>query len=185
VALCLGGLLVMMIVLLSSFPLFGVLMLATSSAEAFRKAEASKTREIAELRDLDRAVRDVAQQARETFAPRLVVLRVATPIWQQTVSALAAVSSSAIVDVSEATENIVWELQELERLLPGRYVIIGEHARVMTWTDPTPPPADTLEARFAACLDAHPLLAYTTDKAGMRRFAHALHGMLLDIDDGP
>ena len=133
---------------------------------------------------MDRQER-VAQGARETFAPRLVVLRVATPVWQQTVSALAAVSSSAIVDVSEATENIIWELQELERVCPGRYVIIGEHARVTKWADPTAHAAGTLEARFAACLNAHPLLAYTTDKAGMRRFAHALHGMLLDIDDGP
>ena len=185
VALCLGGLLVMMIVLLSSFPLFGVVMLATSSAEALRKAEESKTRTIAQLPDLDRAVRAVAHGARETFAPRLVVLRVATPIWQQTVSALAAVSSSAIIDVSEATENIVWELQELDRLCPGRYVLIGEHSRIVTWAEPASLPADTLEARFAACLDSHALLAYTTDKAGMHRFAHALHGMLLDIDDGP
>ena len=47
------------------------------------------------------------------------------------------------------------------------------------------PGISSLDARFAARLEGRDVLAYSTDRAGMRRFARALHGTLLDIADGP
>jgi len=185
-ALSFVGLGVMFVVLLLMFPFFGFVIMATSSAEALHRAEAAKTRAINHVGEVSVAAAAVSQQGQQTFAPRLIVLRVATAAWQETVSALAGVTSASVIDVSEPTDNLVWELRELERRCPGRWIMIGEHARVVRWTeaDAAPPDADSLEARFAACLGSRELLAYTTDRRGMRRFAHALCGMLLNVD-GP
>ena len=162
-------------------------MFASSSADALRKAEAAKTAAITESHQIGPAAHTIAEQARQTFAPRLVVIQVATSVWQPTVSALARVAEACIIDVSEPTEHLLWELYELERSHPGRWIVIGEHQRVAVWANRTADsfPAGSIDARAAALLDARDVLAYTTDRRGMRRFARALHGMLLDIADGP
>ena len=185
-AFALGGLIVVMAVLILLFPFFGIVILATSSAEAVRKAEAAKSQAIQDATQIRGAVADVVAQGRQTFAPRLVVLRVADQAWRQTVTALAEVTSASIVDISEPTEHLAWELWELERTCPGRWIAIGEASHVARWADTPEVPYDpaSLDARFAARLGSRQVLAYTTDRKGMRRFARALHGMLLDLQDG-
>jgi len=187
VAIGLIGLFVVLGALVLALPLSPLLLMASSSAEALRKAEAAKTRAVRHLKDMEAAVVAVAEQGRQTFAPRLVVLRVATAVWQESVTALARVTSASIIDISEPTEHLLWELETLERLCANRSIIIGEHASVVRWSQDVAvtPGNPSLDARFAARLDGRVVLAYTTDRAGMRRFARALHGMLLDIDDGP
>jgi hypothetical protein len=187
VAIGLIGLFVVLGALVLALPLSPLLIMASSSAEALRKAEAAKTRAIRHLKDMETAVVAVAEQGRQTFAPRLVVLRVATAVWQQSVTALARVTAASIIDISEPTEHLLWELETLERLCANRSIIIGEQASVVRWSQDVAvtPGNPSLDARFAARLDGRVVLAYTTDRAGMRRFARALHGMLLDIDDGP
>jgi hypothetical protein len=161
--------------------------MASSSAEAFRKAEEAKTRAIRHGKEIDTAVAAITEQGRQTFAPRLVVLRVATAVWRESVSALARVTSAAIIDISEPTEHLLWELDELDRLCASRSIIIGEQGRVERWArDEAASSGDaSLYARFAERLEGRDVLAYTTDSTGMRRFARALHGRLLDIEDGP
>ena len=187
VAVGLIGLFVVLGALVLALPLSPLLMAASSSAEALRKAEAAKTGSIRHLKDMDKVVADIAEHGRQTFASRLVVLRVATSIWQESVTALARVTSASIIDISEPTEHLLWELATLDRLCANRSIIIGEQASVERWSrDVAVASGDTeLDARFAARLDGRLVLAYTTDRAGMRRFARALHGMLLDIQDGP
>ena len=194
VAFGLVGLFVVLGAMFVAVPLSPILIFASSSADALRKAEEARTRAIRHGLEVDTAVRAIAEQGRQTFAPRLVVLRVATAVWQQSVSELAKVTSASIIDISEPTEHLLWELNELDRVCPGRSIVIGEQERVSRWAQEdaatTIPgleitPAGSLDARFAACLEGRDVLAYTTDRAGMRRFARALHGLLLDVDDGP
>src|SRR5262249_5101393 len=127
------GLLIVFAVVLVLFPLMGVVILSSSSAEALRKAESSQTDTITDGWQVRGVVAKVAQRGRETFAARLVVLRVASTAWQQTVSALASVTTVSIMDISELTENIAWELGELQRLCPGRCILIGEQPRIARW----------------------------------------------------
>jgi len=173
--------------LLLAVPFSGVLMLVSSSADALRQAEAARTRAIRHSEEVASAVTAVTEQGRQTFAPRLVVLTVATAVWQQSVSELARVTSASIIDISEPTEHLLWEMEELDRVCPSRSIIIGEHARVTRWVpgNDVTPGISSLDARFAARLEGRDVLAYSTDRAGMRRFARALHGTLLDIADGP
>jgi hypothetical protein len=181
-AVLLLGLGIVFVGLLLCIPFFGFVVMASSSAEAMRKAEASKTRAVARRQDVSDAAAAVSEQGRQTFAPRLMVLKVETPFWQNTVSSLAGVTSASIIDISEPTENLLWEMDELERQCPGRWIMIGERERLARWTDESRPRAPgSLEARFAARVDARPVLAYDVNRRGMRRFARALYGMLLDV----
>ena len=178
------GLIVVMAGLQALLPLMGIVVFASSSAEALRKAEAAKTARVTIPKDIDEAVTNISHRGRETFAPRLVVLRVASAIWQPTVSALARAASATIIDVSELTENLAWELGELERLGSlDRCIFIAESDRIAPWAGGDAPAlaAGSLESRVAAVIGDRPLLAYATDRKGMRRFTRALYGMLLRI----
>jgi hypothetical protein len=177
------GLLVVFAALVAFFPLFGIVTMATSSAQALRKAEEQKKQTILDSRHIAAAVLGISRRGHQTFAPRLVVVRVATPVWRETVSAFASVSAASIIDVSEPTENLLWELAELEKRSPGRFILIGEHARLSRCINvhDSSPAEPNLDARMATLLADRDVLAYTTDRKGMRRFAHALYGVLLDM----
>jgi hypothetical protein len=181
------GLVVVFVSLLALLPLIGVVVFASSSAEALHKAEAAKTARISAPNDIAVAVRDISQRGHQTFAPRLVVLRVASAIWQPTVSALARAASATIIDISELTENMAWELTELQRLGGlDRCIFIGESDRIVPWAggESGAPAAGTLQSRVARAIGDRQVLAYATDRKGMRRFTRALYGMLLDVPAG-
>jgi len=177
------GLIAVFAALIALLPLIGVVVFASSSAEALNKAEAAKTARITGPSDIDNAVADISHRGHETFAPRLVVLRVASAVWQPTVSALASAASATIIDISELTQNLAWELAELGRLGGlDRCIFIAESDRIGPWTDGKSDGSDhPLQPRIAAVIGDRPVLAYATDRKGMRRFTRALYGMLLDV----
>ena len=182
-----AALLAMFIALLAAMPLFGFVIMASTSAEALHKAETEKTEHIAAAHQIPAVVNAVTRRARQAFASRLVVLRVAGSIWHQTVTALASVTAASIVDISEPTENILWEIEELERVCRGRVVLIGDHARIASWIDANGEPnglatVTPIHLPLASLLRDREVLAYTTDGRGMRRFARALYGMLLELE---
>jgi hypothetical protein len=180
-AIGLGGLLIAFIVLLAMLPLIGVVVFAASSAEALRKAERDKTATISKASEVAYTASELSRRGSQTFAPRLVVVRVASSVWHQTVSALASVAAATIVDLSEPTENLVWELTELVRLGGHeRCIFIIDHARLNddgTFRDG----GGGFAPNLAILVGDRDVLAYTTDRAGMRRFARALYGRLLDL----
>jgi hypothetical protein len=181
VALGLAGLLIIMVTLLAMFPLIGFVMFAASAAEALRKAEQEKTATISNASDVAYTASELSRRGSQTFAPRLVVVRVASSIWHQTVSALASVAVATIVDLSEPTENLMWEISELVRLGGhDRCIFIIDHGRLDdagNFRDGGAGFAANLKILVGDC----DVLAYRTDRAGMRRFARALYGRLLDL----
>jgi hypothetical protein len=177
------GLIALMAALIAMLPMIGIISFASSSAEALHKAEAAKTARITDLSHIPDAVHDISHRGRETFAPRLVVLRVASAVWQPTVSALASVASATIFDISELTENLAWEVAELQqRGALDRCIFIAEADRITPWAD-AGSAATSLQSRVAAAIDGRPVLAYATNRRGMRRFTRALYGMLLDVPE--
>lgn len=182
VALGLAGLLIIFVTLLAMFPLFGFVMFATSAAEALRKAEQEKTATISQSSEVADMASELSRRGSQTFAPRLVVVRVASSVWHQTVSALASVAVATIVDLSEPTENLVWEITELMRLHgQDRCIFIVDHSRIAKDDTLDLDDAVGLEARVIRLVGDREVLAYTTDRAGMRRFARALYGRLVDL----
>ncbi len=170
-----------MAALLLAFPLSAVLFFLSSSADAVREAERSKTVTVTSLGEIDHAARAIARRSRKVFGPRLVVLRVASHVWQHAVTELAGVSSLPLIDISEPTENVVWEFEELTKRFGDTCVIIGHYDWVsaLATLSPGDRGGSSVEHRLAHMLAGRVVLAYTTDRRGLQRFARALRGLLL------
>jgi hypothetical protein len=154
-----------------------VLFLASFPAAAVLEAEQGKTHEIRDAGGLAIAASAVTEKGRRMFGPQLVVLRVASSVWRQTVSRFASVSSVALIDVSDPTENLVWEIEELTKRSRTTCVFICQRERAEQVV------AGSLEGPYddqvARLLELEEILAYTTDRRGRRRFARALRGTLM------
>ena len=170
-----------MAALLLAFPLSTILFFLSSSADSVREAERSKSLAVGSVREIQQAARDIARRSRKVFGPRLVVLRVASPVWQEAVTELASVSSLPLIDISEPTANVLWELETLMTRFGDRCVVIGNHEQVaaLAVLPPDAPGSVAVERRLARLLDGREVLVYTTDRQGLKRFARALRGMLL------
>lgn len=173
------------VALLLSLALAPLLVFVSSSADAVREAEAAKTHDIRNEADIARVAVATAERSRKVFAPRLVVLRVSSPVWQATVSRLASVAAVPLIDVSVPTENLLWELEELTGRFGSRCLVVGEHDRVVQLVRTSASSARTaaVDARLLSLIDGSEVLAYTTDRRGMRRFARALRAKLLTLAD--
>ena len=104
---------------------------------------------------------------------------------QQTVVRLGTIATAVLIDVSEPTENLLWELERMNVRIDDRCVLIGQHERVagLATDAAATGSADpgSIEARLRALLDGRRVLAYTTDRRGMQRFARALRSELLTL----
>jgi len=171
--------LLMMLLILLRLALLVPDLFGWSSSAAVRSAEKSKVFEIRSSPEIEPATDSILRQSRKFFSARMVVLKVASTEWKRTVPQLASVSAASLIDVSEPTENLLWEIRELTGLR-SRCVLVGQYDRVRylagdaeeAWS------AGALNGRLSILLDGQELLAYTTDRHGMRRFARALRAEL-------
>lgn len=159
---------------------FSLLDFASGAVQA---ADKLTTRQVENATEIDRAVGAIAAESRKIFAPRLVVLHVASGVWRQTVMRLASAGSLTIIDVSEPTENLLWEIQELTERSGPRCVFVGQSDRVarLTASSEDVPPPGPIDERLLRLLDGREVLAYMTNRRGMRRFARALRARLLEL----
>ena len=103
-------------------------------------------------------------------------------VWHETVSRFARQSSVALIDISEPSGNLLWEVEELTLRTKTPCVFIGEYDRVAPLgDDDVRSNAERSFPQLALLLGGHEVLAYTTDRAGQRRFARALRGKLRQI----
>jgi hypothetical protein len=159
---------------------FSLLDFASGAVQA---ADKLTTRQVENATEIDRAVGAIATESRKIFAPRLVVLHVASGVWRQTVMRLASAGSLTIIDVSEPTENLLWEIQELTERSGPRCVFVGQRDRVarLTASSEDAPPPRPIDEQLLRLLDGREVLAYMTNRREMRRFARALRARLLEL----
>lgn len=157
-------------------PFLGFFLFFSFTSDAVRKAEEARAAEIRSTREIEAVTRSVAQQSRKIFSPRLVVLKVASSVWKQTVSSLASLTSVPLIDISEPTENLLWEIQELTGQFGARCVFVGHYDQVrrLAADAEEAPSLGGLNDRLSILLEGQEVLAYTTDRQGMKRFARAL-----------
>ena len=168
-------------VLILALPFSTVLFFLSSTADSVREAERSKTVMATTAADVQQAALAIMRRSRQVTGPRLVVLRVASNVWQHAVRQLASICSVTLIDISEPTENVLWELEELIARHEGKYVFIGHHARALALAS-SDPGLTFVERRLAALLAGQEVLAYTTDRQGLKRFSRALRDKLLGLD---
>jgi hypothetical protein len=97
------------------------------ASDAVQVADKSTAPVVENATASDDVARQLAAESRKIFAPRLVVLRVASEVWQPTVMRLASAGSLTIIDVSDPTENLLWEIQSLTDR-PGASVCLWARA---------------------------------------------------------
>ena len=152
------------------------------SIDVVRKADTARTRDVPHEAAIHQAVYDVGEASKRLLAPRLFVLRVDSNVWHETVSRFARQSSVALIDISEPSGNLLWEVEELTLRTKTPCVFIGEYDRVAPLgDDDVRSNAELSFPQLALLLGEHEVLAYTTDRAGQRRFARALRGKLRQI----
>lgn len=144
--------------------------------DAAREADRAKNAVVFDAGTLETTTRAVVGYRTRVFAPRLVVIRVRSAIWQQAVGRLASAADAVLVDVSEPTENLLWEIEELARRHDVRPVFICHHRGLPVLFDETD--ANLLNRRLRTLLRGADVLAYQVDRAGVRRFTRALRDSL-------
>jgi hypothetical protein len=164
-----------MAVLLVALPLSPILLFLSSASEAVRDAEKAKTVDLTSSSDVEQAARAIAERSHKVLGPRLVTMRVSTPAWQYAVASLAKLSRLVLIDVSEPTDNVLWEIAYLTEGFGDRCVLIGNYDRVTALAER---PSSPVERRLCELLKDREVLAYTGDRSGLRRFATALQALL-------
>ena len=109
------------------------------------------------------------------FGARLAVLTVSSAIWQETVTGIADLCAIPLIDISEPTENVLWEVEELVRRFGDRCVFIGSYDRLQELTTREP---DHLMERLSTFLEGRQVLGYQSDAGGRERFVRALGSTL-------
>jgi hypothetical protein len=156
--------------------LFPALWVGISTGRAVRAADGAKTLTVADLPAIVTARDRAKRLSRKVFSPRLIVLRVDSSIWQQAVNGVASVAAVPLIDISEPTDNVIWETEQLTARFGPRCVFVGEYPRVAHLE--TAAPAGSAMQRIQHLLDGRTVLAYTTDDAGTTRFTRALRATL-------
>ena len=80
---------------------------------------------------------------------------------------MADVCAIPLIDISEPTENVLWEVEELVRRFGDRCVFIGAYGRLQELTAHE---SDELMQRLSTFLDGRQVLGYTSDAPGRKRF---------------
>lgn len=117
----------------------------------------------------------VSRQSRRVFGARLAVLTVSSAIWQETVTGIAELCAIPLIDISEPTENVLWEVEELVRRFGDRCVFIGAYDRLQELTTRDP---DHLMERLSTFLEGRQVLGYQSDAGSRERFVRALGSTL-------
>lgn len=159
-------------------------------------AERAKTSGISSAEQIEPAARAIARQSRRFASPRLAVLTVENAIWRGTVDRFAAGSAALLIDVSRPGESLLWEVEQVGQAYPGRCVFIGHYERLLQMpgvlevqasdgsvsrVQPTATPTGPIWTRLTARLDGHVVVAYSTDRRGIRRFGRALRARLAHV----
>jgi hypothetical protein len=155
-----------------------VALFAWSSYGAIRRAESAKTVPIATEAQLEQTALAIARRSRRIIGPRLVVTKVASSIWQLAVRRLASASSAVIIDISEPTDNLLWEVESLRPEMRSRCILVGEQDRLRRMAEETAQQGRSPQARLLRLLDGEQVLAYASNQRDLRRFARSLHARL-------
>ena len=161
---------------LALIPILGVITVVGQVSDDVTKAEQVKTAQVRGLSDVERVADSVAQSGGSLLAPRLTVLTVDSDVWQQTVDALERRCSAVLVDVSQVSENLLWEVRRLADRSTG-VVYVGERAAVTALATADGATSDGAAGgvtALRAALDGRDVLAYTTGWWGRIRFQQSL-----------
>ena len=176
-------LLACMALMLALLPLFGLVMPLQGVHEQITDTEKAELRTVRTAADIPAVSSSVAAASQRALAPRLTVLRVDAAVWQETVVELAGSCSAVILDVSQPTDNLLWEVEQVTSRIRGRVVFVGDvdcldRVLHLAPTDGVDAVVDGRAVRLRTLLEGAEVLACSTDLRGRLRFQRALFAEL-------
>jgi len=159
-----------------------VAIFAWSSYGAIRSAEQAKTVRFTDEAGIEPTASAVLRRSQAIVGPGLAVARVASPIWQPVVQRLATVSSAVLIDVSEPTDNLIWEIETLKPAMRSRWILVGEQERLRRMSASSGKQSAP-QAKLLQLLDGEQVLAYSSERRELRRFARSLRARLDTLPD--
>jgi hypothetical protein len=136
---------------------------------------ADERRQIRSKQDVEPVVAEIRKESRRLTFPRLTVVKVNSEVWQASVARIAELCSVILIDISEPTESLLWEVQALKRR-KKRFVIVGDNRLVSDLVSASP--STVLLQRLADLIRDEQVLIYSPDEVGRKRFGTALRGLL-------
>jgi hypothetical protein len=122
-------------------------------------------------KDLRNGMALIKRYSGRALTVRFSVLKVDSFLWKQTVRAVMEECGLALLDISDITANMLWEIEELESHSTA-VVLVGAADKV---DDVLYRPTDDFSLMMAReLLDGRRVLTYTTDPAGRRTFVREL-----------
>ncbi|MEW8195917.1 MAG: hypothetical protein AB2793_19575, partial [Candidatus Thiodiazotropha sp.] len=182
-ALVLGVIIGVIVLMLVALIGVGVLF-SWRSYHSYKKAELGQSKNIESADQIESVIDSVLKLSRKIFAPRLVVVRVNSAIWQPVVRRFADVSAVILIDVSSPGEGLLWELENLKAKYRQRTILVGQYDALETLSVL---PAENRDAiaighRLATLLGGTSVLAYRGDTPqDMKRFAKLLRAELNEL----
>ncbi|MGV9365632.1 hypothetical protein [Amycolatopsis sp. NPDC003731] len=149
---------------------------ASSIARSIRLADGRKALRIVDEPSIRTARQIVLAQSKRVISARLFVLTVHSKVWRETVRAFGADAAVPLIDVTEPTEAILWEIDQMRERFGRRCVFVGQYERLGHLF--VIPELGSLTARLQQRLDGCDVLAYRTTGRGPRHFTHALRASL-------
>jgi hypothetical protein len=143
------------------------------TSRSLRRAERDQWTRVRSRVELTEFLDNVRRTQSKLFAPRIAVLRTVDELWRDAVAGLADIADVALIDISDPSEALLWELQMLDRRPDVEVVLIGEASRVEALHRTGGHDAD--DRAVVALLGPRPVLTYSRDR---KRFAAELHNML-------
>ena len=116
------------------------------------------------------------------MAPQVTVVSVADRLWQSAVMQLSAEVDGVLIDVSEPSEALAWELRQIIQTVPA-HVFVAEAGRLHAWNRSTSASEFTAECRRSVLemLSAETVFLYSVDDQRSRPRSRFLanRGLLL------
>jgi len=170
------------VVVLAFLVLFAIIAISTLSVlsvglwqgdRAVRRAEGAKALILDNATDIAPVVDRIRGHAGKIQAPRLIVLKVSDAIWRDVVEELAEEASIALLDVSDPTDHLLWEVGVLQGDVRARMLPIGRRDRVEALVSAA---HDSPAGRLRTLLNEETVLVYEPNggRSGARRFARSL-----------
>lgn len=97
-------------------------------------------------------------------------------MWRDAVTEFGTDAAVPLIDVTEPTENILWEIDRMRAAFGHRCVFVGQYERLgHLYVIPKP---GSVVAQLQQRLDDSDVLAYQTTRRGARHFTHAPRAIL-------
>jgi hypothetical protein len=133
-----------------------------ASVEATRRLMGSARQEGIQARsDIARVATELLVRSHRGSSARLWIVRVDSALWQETVLHLARRCQRILIDVSEPSSNVAWEIAQVTAFASSKCVFVGTRERVnrLVGTSAEHVGSD-LDRQLLGALDGHTVIAY-------------------------